>query len=107
MIGGAPPIDTHSILALRAQILDRNTALSARPAAAAAPFHIAIADALKSVNVIQTQAGDASTAFERGDTVDIASVMLARQKASIAFEATLQVRNKLLSAYRDVMAMPI
>ncbi|MEQ1687328.1 MAG: flagellar hook-basal body complex protein FliE, partial [Sphingopyxis sp.] len=34
-------------------------------------------------------------------------VMLARQQASIAFEATLQVRNKLLSAYGDIMNMPV
>ena len=33
--------------------------------------------------------------------------MLARQKASVGFEATLQVRNKLLGAYRDIMNMPV
>jgi len=34
-------------------------------------------------------------------------VMLARQEASVSFEATLQVRNKLLSAYKDIMSMPV
>ena len=38
---------------------------------------------------------------------DIAKVMLARQQASVGFEATLQVRNKLLSAYKDIMSMPV
>jgi len=33
--------------------------------------------------------------------------MLARQQASIGFEATLQVRNRLLTAYRDIMSMPV
>ena len=33
--------------------------------------------------------------------------MLARQASSIGFEATLQVRNKLLSAYKDIMSMSI
>jgi flagellar hook-basal body complex protein FliE len=33
--------------------------------------------------------------------------MIARQKAAIAFEATLQVRNRLLGAYKDVMNMPL
>jgi flagellar hook-basal body complex protein FliE len=33
--------------------------------------------------------------------------MLARQESSIAFEATLQVRNKVLSAYKDIMSMPV
>ena len=48
-----------------------------------------------------------SAAYERGDTNDIVGVMVERQKASIGFEATMQVRNKLLSAYRDIMSMPV
>lgn len=107
-----PPVDTRSVLALRAQILERSTTLAQRPVAAAAPaaepqFDSAMKDALKSVSAIQDQAGAASTAFERGDSHDLASVMIARQKASIAFEATLQVRNRLLGAYKDVMSMPL
>jgi flagellar hook-basal body complex protein FliE len=66
-----------------------------------------MADALKSVSAVQDEASAASAAFERGDSHDLAGVMIARQKAAIAFEATLQVRNKLLSAYKDVMSMPI
>lgn len=66
-----------------------------------------MSDALKAVSAVQNEAGAQSAAFERGDTQDLASVMLARQKASIAFEATLQVRNKLLGAYKDVMSMPL
>lgn len=101
-------IGPQGVLALRAQILERNAALggTAQPAATRG-FDSAITAALSAVNASQSAAGTASTAFERGDTVDIAAVMLARQKASIAFEATLQVRNKLLSAYRDVMSMPV
>jgi flagellar hook-basal body complex protein FliE len=64
-------------------------------------------EALKSVSAIQEQASNASAAYERGDTNDLAAVMIARQKASIAFEATLQVRNRLLGAYKDVMSMPL
>ena len=106
-IGGGEAFDAGGVLALRAQILARNAALN--PSATVAPqgFAAAIGDALAAVNQGQAAAGDASAAYERGDTADIASVMLARQKASIGFEATLQVRNKLLSAYRDVMSMPV
>ena len=50
---------------------------------------------------------DMVESYERGETVDIAKVMLARQQASVGFEATLQVRNKLLSAYKDIMSMPV
>jgi flagellar hook-basal body complex protein FliE len=116
-VGGIGGINTANVLAMRAQILQRNAALSATlPATPATPatatpapgsFDSAITDALASVNAAQGKADDVSTAYERGDTVDIAAVMLARQKASISFEATLQVRNKLLSAYKDIMSMPV
>ena len=46
-------------------------------------------------------------AYERGEVTDIAAVMLSRQQASVGFEATMQVRNKLLSAYKDIMSMPV
>jgi flagellar hook-basal body complex protein FliE len=48
-----------------------------------------------------------ASSYERGETTDIAAVMLAREKASVGFQATLQVRNKLLSAYKDIMSMPV
>ncbi len=99
-------------MALRAQILQRSAGIGAvaGPAitpAAAPRFDTAMADALKAVSAVQDEAGAASAAFERGDSHDLAGVMIARQKASIAFEATLQVRNKLLGAYKDVMSMPL
>jgi flagellar hook-basal body complex protein FliE len=108
-----PPVDTSRILALRAQILQQSQALAAASSgtvaapAAAQRFDTAMTDALKAVSAVQDEAGAASAAFERGDSQDLASVMIARQKASIAFEATLQVRNKLLGAYKDVMSMPL
>lgn len=108
-----PPVDTSRILALRAQILQQSQALAtASGSAVAAPatgqrFDTAMTDALKAVSAVQDEAGAAAAAFERGDSQDLASVMIARQKASIAFEATLQVRNKLLGAYKDVMSMPL
>jgi flagellar hook-basal body complex protein FliE len=104
------------VMALRAQILERNQALSRANAAAGAPaptstqptsFTATMEDALKSVNDGQVQAGKLSESYERGETIDIAKVMLARQQASVGFEATLQVRNKLLSAYKDIMSMPV
>jgi flagellar hook-basal body complex protein FliE len=49
----------------------------------------------------------ATNAYESGQTHDLASVMIARQKATIAFEATLQARNRLVGAYKDVMNMPL
>jgi len=114
---GAGGIDR--VLALRAQILERNEALqrvapnvastggTSGAAAKPASFTDTLNQALKSVNDSQTSAGQLSEAYERGETIDIAKVMLARQQASVSFEATLQVRNKLLSAYKDIMSMPV
>ena len=62
---------------------------------------------MRAVDAQQARASDLSAAYERGETHDIVSVMVERQKASLGFEATLQVRNKLLSAYRDIMNMPV
>ena len=105
------------VMALRAQILERNAALqhahsatsvpSTEGASGAGGFGATLDAALKGVNQVQHNAKIASEAYERGETVDVAKVMLARQEASIAFEATLQVRNKLLSAYKDIMSMPV
>ena len=106
------------VMAIRAQILERNEALqrASQIGGASAPasqpaggnsFGATLEAALKSVNESQNAAAKASAAYERGETVDVAQVMLARQQASISFEATLQARNKLLSAYKDIMSMPV
>ena len=102
---------------MRSSILNQNQALqraAGRPAAGGADasggtpdFGSAISAALHQVNAQQSRASDLSEAYERGDTHDIVSVMIERQKASLGFETTLQVRNKLLSAYRDIMNMPV
>ena len=105
------------VMQLRAQILERNQALSkaaaapSSPAATQAAGPLSFADtldqALQSVNQGQNEAAKLSESYERGETIDIAKVMLARQQASVGFEATLQVRNKILSAYKDIMSMPV
>jgi flagellar hook-basal body complex protein FliE len=60
------------------------------------------------VNQAQQTAGAMKTAFESGQSdMDLAQVMIATQKSSLAFEAAVQVRNKLVEAYKEVMNMPI
>ena len=63
--------------------------------------------ALSQVAAAQAESGRMAQAFERGDETDVAKVMLAREKSSLAFEATLQIRNKLLSAYKYISSMPV
>jgi len=64
--------------------------------------------AVNNVNEIQKESSSLKKSFEMGDpSVDLPQVMMASQKASVAFEAMVQVRNKLLQAYKDVMSMPV
>lgn len=119
-IGGAGSVE--QIIALRQQIIDRNqvlqqlheakatggsTAVAAPDQAAGGGFADTLRNALDGVNATQSRASELTEAYERGDTTDIAKVMLARQESGVAFEATLQVRNKLLSAYQDIMRMGV
>ena len=107
-------IDPSRLLQMRSTILNQNQALQ-RAAGLDAPsqtegassFTQTLSDAVRAVDTQQAKASDLSAAYERGDTRDIVSVMIERQKASLGFETTLQVRNKLLSAYRDIMNMPV
>ncbi len=55
----------------------------------------------------QKNAADAAKDFEMGRTEDLAGVMVEQQVASLGFQLTLQVRNKALTAYRDIMNMPV
>ncbi|MEW6444901.1 MAG: flagellar hook-basal body complex protein FliE [Pseudomonadota bacterium] len=64
--------------------------------------------AIDGVNDLQKTSRQLETRFEAGDRdVDLTQVMLADQKASLAFTAVSQVRNKLLTAYQDIMSMPV
>lgn len=78
------------------------------PAAGKADFGELLSQALDKVNGLQSEAGDMRERFEMGDrSVSVAEVMIAGQKASLAFDATVQVRNKLVQAYQDIMNMPV
>ncbi len=64
--------------------------------------------AVDKVNEMQKTSKTMATAFEQGQSgVDITDVMIASQKASVSFQAMLQVRNKLVESYRDIMNMPV
>jgi flagellar hook-basal body complex protein FliE len=63
---------------------------------------------IDAVNETQQQASSLRTAFERGEEgLDLAEVMIAAQKSSISFQAMVEVRNKLVEAYKDIMNMPV
>ena len=71
-------------------------------------FGSVMAQAVNKVNETQQASSTMAQAYERGEAgVDITDVMVASQKASVSFQAAVQVRNKLVEAYRDIMNMPI
>jgi flagellar hook-basal body complex protein FliE len=73
-----------------------------------ANFSEMMGSALDSVNELQMDSGKLSHALEMGDpNVTLSQTMIASQKATVAFQAASEVRNKLVNAYETIMNMPI
>lgn len=115
-IGGIGGIDSSQIQSMIAQLKAHATRPSLTPPVieteqAATPkveFSDALKSALDSVNASQQEADSLSKKFAMGDdSVSLSDVMIAGQKASINFQATVQVRNKLVTAYHDIMNMQV
>ena len=90
------------------RILSQNNVLPETSNTNRADFSQLLSDSIGQVNELQKESQEMKTAFEMGDPgVDIPEVMIAVQKASLSFEAITEVRNKLLSAYQEVMNMQV
>ncbi|AWH49528.1 flagellar hook-basal body complex protein FliE [Stenotrophomonas sp. SAU14A_NAIMI4_5] len=73
-----------------------------------ASFTDTLRGAIAGVNDAQQKSGALAKAFELGEPgADLAKVMVASQQSQIAFRATVEVRNRLVQAYQDVMNMPL
>jgi flagellar hook-basal body complex protein FliE len=75
------------------------------PAESSTPFGDLLADAVGAVNKLESQARIAVDGLITGTGVDVHKAMIASEKASMAFELALAVRNKAVQAYQSVMAM--
>jgi flagellar hook-basal body complex protein FliE len=65
-------------------------------------------EAIETVNSMQVESADLKTRYELGDrSLNLSDVMIASQKAGISMEATIQVRNKVVEAYKSIMQMQI
>lgn len=108
-------IDNSQIQAMIAQLKAAATrpqatppALQTEKPATQVDFSQALKGALDTVAISQNKAEDMSKRFQMGDdSVNLSDVMIAQQKASINFQATLQVRNKLVQSYHDIMNMQV
>jgi flagellar hook-basal body complex protein FliE len=80
------------------------TAAGAQPA----DFASLLKSSVDQISSMQNQATSLATSYESGDkSVDLTRVMLEVQKASLAFHAMTEVRNKLVDAYTQVMGMSV
>ncbi len=85
-----------------------NTTQPATGQRVGADFGQMLNNAINNVNALQQSSSDLQMRFDRGDEdVSLSDVMIARNKSSVAFEATIQVRNKLVEAYKELMNMPV
>ncbi len=70
-------------------------------------FSNKINNALKEVANSQVKSEQITKDYELGKETDLTKVIMQQQVASIAFQMTLNVRNKVLSSYKDIMNMPV
>ena len=98
------------VLAEMRALQARASGISETPAAAAQPSDFAnlLKNSVDHVASMQNQATALADAYETGDkSIDLTKVMLEVQKASLAFRAMTEVRNKLVDAYTQVMNMSV
>ena len=70
-------------------------------------FSASLTQAVNAVNEQQLQAQDAAVAVASGSGVDSAKALVTIEKANISFQFAMQIRNKLLEAYQEVMRMQV
>jgi flagellar hook-basal body complex protein FliE len=103
-VGQASP----ALNALRNNALGVSGVQTVGEAAAPGSFMSSLKASLDQVNASQNKAAELGKAFEKGDpNVDLNDVMVAVQKSSVSFQTAVQVRNRMVSAYHDIMNMQI
>ena len=103
-------IDVSSLLAQMRSLAAQAEAgpQNAADAASGTSFAEVLGDSIGSVNEAQKRASELAAAFEAGTgDGDLAEVMISLQKANLSFQAMTEVRNKLVSAYQEIMNMPV
>lgn len=73
----------------------------------AVSFSSFLKDAIKGLNDSQLQSDTAVNSFIKGDQIDVHQVMLTMQKAELTLNLAMQLRNKVVSAYEEIMRMQV
>ncbi len=98
-------IEVGDVLA-KMQLLKAQAANRGGSEASEVDFATMLKRSIDAVNATQLQANSLAKAFEQGEAnVPLAEVMVSLEKAQISFQAMVQVRNKLVEAYKDIMNM--
>lgn len=91
-----------------AALASGQNASSAVESADAPDFSQVLKQSVDQVNKMQLEAQDKQQAFQAGAPgADLQDVMVSLQKASLSFQTMVQVRNKLVSAYQEIMNMQV
>jgi flagellar hook-basal body complex protein FliE len=98
---------TSGISPLKPSIPGASSGKSGSGQPAGADFGNALQQAVSSLQQLGSQADSSSLALAKGDPIDIHEVMLANEQASLGFSMAVQVRNKLVDAYQEVMKMSV
>jgi|TARA_B100000767_G_C19564483_1_gene450519 flagellar hook-basal body complex protein FliE len=97
----------NSLAKIKQQTESSVQALSTSQKADGPSFSTRISDGLNEVAKTQNDASQLAKDFELGTENDLSKVMVSQQISSVGFQLTLNVRNKALSAYKDIMNMPV
>lgn len=98
-------VNTSPLFSVSSQPLDLD--VKAGDAASPISFSQAMTNVLDLVNSHQSEASQKVTAVELGQSDDLVGAMVASKKASLSFNALMQVRNKVVSSIDDIMKMPV
>jgi flagellar hook-basal body complex protein FliE len=103
-------IDVNRVLSQIRALQSQSAGLSrpAQPVEESGGFGRVMQSALDRVSLLQQTSADLQTKFERGEQgVDLVNVMLASSRAQVEFKGLVEVRNRLVRAYQDIMNMPL
>ena len=88
-------------------LMQSGGAISSTDAASEKSFGQYLSDALGNVNALQKQADQASADLATGKLEDISQVVIAAEKATVALQLTIQIRNRVLESYQEMMRMQV
>lgn len=98
-VGGIPPIGNLPAIS--------EAALSGASGADGGAFGKLLTDLVSRLSALQADADRLAAGLAAGEPVDIHEVMLALEKANLGFQFALQVRNKVVEAYQEVMRLQL